>query len=273
MSLLLFFCFSAFETHMLSLFWSLFRCYWMVHSFILLIIVSVLLKDALYHSLIVLFIVSELLKNTLYHSLLVRFIVSLLLKSTLFWSLFQCSGHYFSAVKEYIVSLFCSLFQGYWSIHCIIVLFTVSGLLKHTLCHCSVHCFSAIEGHIVSVLMPADSFSPGPLQVKEKETRHVVFTAETHNFPTGWFCHAGSVFVYLQTYKQLFSPMVVDWTSKHVSCTWAKSCQVAIIKYLCKDWKRFKKEKRSAIVKTKWNMSHDPICFAGQSINVPVLVS
>ncbi|XP_076446013.1 phosphoribosylformylglycinamidine synthase-like isoform X2 [Babylonia areolata] len=44
---------------------------------------------------------------------------------------------------------------------------------------------SAIKGHTVNVLTPADSYSPGPLSVKEDVTRHVVFTAETHNFPTG----------------------------------------------------------------------------------------
>ena len=165
-------CFVAIEWYIVLFYWSLFLCFWKMHCIILSLFCSLFLSCWRIHCII----------HSLFDSLFLCC-----------WKV-HCSGHYFSAVKEYIVSLFCSLFQGYWSIHCIIVLFTVSGLLKHTLCHCSVHCFSAIEGHTVSVLMPADSFSPGPLQVKEKETRHVVFTAETHNFPTGWFCHAGSVF-------------------------------------------------------------------------------
>ncbi|KAK7479188.1 hypothetical protein BaRGS_00029532 [Batillaria attramentaria] len=42
-----------------------------------------------------------------------------------------------------------------------------------------------IQGHTVKVLAPKDSYVPGPLEVKEDVTRHVIFTAETHNFPTG----------------------------------------------------------------------------------------
>ncbi|KAK7096705.1 phosphoribosylformylglycinamidine synthase-like [Littorina saxatilis] len=44
---------------------------------------------------------------------------------------------------------------------------------------------SAIKGHTTKVLTPADSYLPGPLEVKDNVMRHVVFTAETHNFPTG----------------------------------------------------------------------------------------
>ena len=172
------------------MFCSLFRCYWMMHTFILLFIVSVLLKDTLYHSFIVLFIVSELLKNTLYHSLIVLFIVSLLLKSTLFWS----------------------LFQGYWSIHCIIVLFTVSALLKDTL---------SVSWHLQTV------FHLGRYRWKR---RHGMLSSRQKptTFPQVGFAMLGRCSVYLQTYKQLFSPTAVDWPSKRVSCTWAKSCQVAI---------------------------------------------
>lgn len=125
------------------------------------------------------------------HSFILLFIVSVLLKATLYHS--HCSVHCFRVVEEYIVSFTQCFIHCFGAIEKYIVLVIISELLKHTLYYCSVHCFSAIEGHAVSVLTPADSFSPGPLQVKEKETRHVVFTAETHNFPTGWFCHAGSV--------------------------------------------------------------------------------
>jgi phosphoribosylformylglycinamidine synthase len=45
--------------------------------------------------------------------------------------------------------------------------------------------FSAIKGHTTTVLAPANSYLPGPLIVKDDVTRHIVFTAETHNFPTG----------------------------------------------------------------------------------------
>ena len=52
--------------------------------------------------------------------------------------------------------------------------------------------YSAIKGHEVSILTATKSgFVPGPLEVKDKVTRHVVFTAETHNFPTGML--SGSV--------------------------------------------------------------------------------
>ena len=190
--IVLFFLFWCFwTTHMLSLFCSLFQCYWMIHSFILLFIVSVLLKDTLYHSLIVLFIVSELLKNTLYHSLSVLSIVSVLLKSTLFWS----------------------LFQSCWSTHYITALFTVSALLKDTL---------SVSWHLQTV------FHQGHYRWKKR--RHGMLSSQQKptTFPQVGFAMLGRCYVYLQTYKQLFSPTAVDWTSKHVSCTWAKSCQVAI---------------------------------------------
>ncbi|XP_075763246.1 phosphoribosylformylglycinamidine synthase [Pelodiscus sinensis] len=42
---------------------------------------------------------------------------------------------------------------------------------------------SAIEGRTVCSLWPRDPSCPSPFE-KKKSTRHVVFTAETHNFPT-----------------------------------------------------------------------------------------
>ncbi|XP_036360685.1 phosphoribosylformylglycinamidine synthase isoform X3 [Octopus sinensis] len=44
---------------------------------------------------------------------------------------------------------------------------------------------SAIDGFEVSVLLPEDSSKASPFVVKEKQKRHIIFTAETHNFPTG----------------------------------------------------------------------------------------
>ncbi|XP_077129905.1 phosphoribosylformylglycinamidine synthase [Ranitomeya variabilis] len=43
---------------------------------------------------------------------------------------------------------------------------------------------SAIQGKPVSSLVPTDPSRPGPYQQKTS-TRHLIFTAETHNFPTG----------------------------------------------------------------------------------------
>ncbi|XP_073416789.1 phosphoribosylformylglycinamidine synthase [Dendrobates tinctorius] len=43
---------------------------------------------------------------------------------------------------------------------------------------------SAIQGKPVLSLVPADPSRPGPYQQKTS-TRHLIFTAETHNFPTG----------------------------------------------------------------------------------------
>ena len=44
---------------------------------------------------------------------------------------------------------------------------------------------SAILGHKTKALVSADGFCPSPFLVREQETRHITFTAETHNFPTG----------------------------------------------------------------------------------------
>ncbi|KAM4632592.1 phosphoribosylformylglycinamidine synthase [Discoglossus pictus] len=43
---------------------------------------------------------------------------------------------------------------------------------------------SAIQGRDVTSLVPTDPTSPGPYQL-QSSTRHLIFTAETHNFPTG----------------------------------------------------------------------------------------
>jgi len=45
--------------------------------------------------------------------------------------------------------------------------------------------YSAITGYPVSVLLPQDCTQAAKFQLKEDCTRHIIFTAETHNFPTG----------------------------------------------------------------------------------------
>lgn len=44
--------------------------------------------------------------------------------------------------------------------------------------------FSAIVGFGVSVLHPVNAGVASAFEVN-KSTRHIIFTAETHNFPTG----------------------------------------------------------------------------------------
>ncbi|XP_050416850.1 phosphoribosylformylglycinamidine synthase [Patella vulgata] len=44
---------------------------------------------------------------------------------------------------------------------------------------------SGIVGHTVKVLVPESPVAPSRIQVKENGSRHIIFTAETHNFPTG----------------------------------------------------------------------------------------
>ncbi|XP_044855933.1 phosphoribosylformylglycinamidine synthase isoform X2 [Mauremys mutica] len=44
---------------------------------------------------------------------------------------------------------------------------------------------SAIQGRAVWALWPCDPSRPSPFE-KRRSTRHVIFTAETHNFPTGY---------------------------------------------------------------------------------------
>lgn len=47
---------------------------------------------------------------------------------------------------------------------------------------------SAIRGVPVTSLWPRDPAAPSPFE-KRTSIRHVIFTAETHNFPTGpWGC-------------------------------------------------------------------------------------
>ena len=45
--------------------------------------------------------------------------------------------------------------------------------------------YSAITGYQVPVLLPQDCTQPAKFHLKEDCTRHIIFTAETHNFPTG----------------------------------------------------------------------------------------
>ena len=45
--------------------------------------------------------------------------------------------------------------------------------------------FSAITGYKVSVLLPEHCSEAARYQLKQKSTQHIIFTAETHNFPTG----------------------------------------------------------------------------------------
>lgn len=44
---------------------------------------------------------------------------------------------------------------------------------------------SALEGYTVDILTPENSCSASPLKRREESKRHIIFTAETHNFPTG----------------------------------------------------------------------------------------
>lgn len=44
---------------------------------------------------------------------------------------------------------------------------------------------SAMEGYTVDILTPENSCSASPLKRREESKRHIIFTAETHNFPTG----------------------------------------------------------------------------------------
>lgn len=50
---------------------------------------------------------------------------------------------------------------------------------------CYLYFFSGIKGYTSKILTPKNSFIPGPFEVKDNVTRHIIFTAETHNFPTG----------------------------------------------------------------------------------------
>ena len=44
---------------------------------------------------------------------------------------------------------------------------------------------SAIKGYPVSVLCPQKTSVPSPFNVTPDKHRNIIFTAETHNFPTG----------------------------------------------------------------------------------------
>lgn len=37
----------------------------------------------------------------------------------------------------------------------------------------------------LDILVPTNSTEPSLMKVKKNQTRHIIFTAETHNFPTG----------------------------------------------------------------------------------------
>ena len=45
--------------------------------------------------------------------------------------------------------------------------------------------YSAITGYQVPLLLPQDCTQAAKFQLKQDCTRHIIFTAETHNFPTG----------------------------------------------------------------------------------------
>lgn len=47
---------------------------------------------------------------------------------------------------------------------------------------------SAIEGFSVKTLCPKSVAESSEFQEKTSEKRHLIFTAETHNFPTGKLC-------------------------------------------------------------------------------------
>ena len=61
------------------------------------------------------------------------------------------------------------------------VLITVINQLKYML----YFLYSAITGYQVPLLLPQDCTQPAKFHLKEDCTRHIIFTAETHNFPTG----------------------------------------------------------------------------------------
>ena len=44
---------------------------------------------------------------------------------------------------------------------------------------------SAIQGYTVQILTSSNAVGPGQLKLENEQTRHIVLTAETHNFPTG----------------------------------------------------------------------------------------
>lgn len=52
--------------------------------------------------------------------------------------------------------------------------------------------YSAITGYQVPVLLPQNCTQAAKFQLKQDCTRHIIFTAETHNFPTG---KSGLIFV------------------------------------------------------------------------------
>ena len=62
-------------------------------------------------------------------------------------------------------------------------------ILKHItvmgICYLFCHIFSGIEGYDVLVWKSSDPTEPSKIIEVDKEKRHIIFTAETHNFPTG----------------------------------------------------------------------------------------
>lgn len=69
-------------------------------------------------------------------------------------------------------------------ITCSEFLFCFWLLLKQYLFTPLINC-SAIEGYETAVLVPQDPTSPSAITEIDKVKRHIIFTAETHNFPTG----------------------------------------------------------------------------------------
>ena len=65
--------------------------------------------------------------------------------------------------------------------------------------------FSGIKGYDVMVYKPTDPTEPSPMSEMNKETRHIIFTAETHNFPTGLnFAYIFSKTIFKENYKHSF---------------------------------------------------------------------
>jgi len=62
---------------------------------------------------------------------------------------------------------------------------TVTSLLSLDGLECVVN--SGIRGYKVDILFPSDTTAASKFK-KTDDVRHVIFTAETHNFPTGGFC-------------------------------------------------------------------------------------
>ena len=67
--------------------------------------------------------------------------------------------------------------------------------------------FSAIEGFPISTLIPTDVTTASSYE-KQNKKRHILFTAETHNFPTG----KSSLHVVLSCFYEGSEPFAIDFS-------------------------------------------------------------